>query len=68
MQIFPDGRCAIALNGQRRAISEWRVPIGDSVVVFITAPSYHARFLVGRVEAWTGVRSDIDWSVVDRGL
>lgn len=66
IQLFPDGRCAIALNGQPRVISERRVPIGDSATVFITAPSHHTRILIGRVEIWTGVRSDIDWSVVDR--
>jgi len=66
LQLFADGRCAIAVNGEPRAISERRVPMGDSATIFITGVSHHTRILVGRFEAWTGVRRDIDWSVVDR--
>jgi hypothetical protein len=66
LQLFPDGRCGVAVNGETRAISERRVPIGDSATVFIIGISHHTRVLIGRFEAWTGVRRDIDWSVLDR--
>jgi hypothetical protein len=66
LQILPDGRCGLALDGQARAILDRRVLLGDSATVLIHSYSHHTRILVGRLELWTGVRRDVDWNAVER--
>jgi DNA-binding SARP family transcriptional activator len=65
LQILPDGRCALAVNGQPLAIIDRPLPLDDSLHIVIQGWSYGTRMLVERLEAWTGVRQDIDWSVLD---
>jgi hypothetical protein len=66
LQFFSDGRCGLALNGRARVISESRLPMGDSAMILLMAVSHHTRVLIGHLETWTGVRRDVDWSVLDR--
>lgn len=62
IQVFPDGRCGLAINGQPRAILNQPIGLGDSALIMFGGFSYHTRILVGAVEVWRGVRRDIDWS------
>jgi DNA-binding SARP family transcriptional activator len=65
LQVLPDGRCALAVNGQPVATIDRRLPLNDSLHIAIFGWSYGTRMLVERLEAWTGVRRDVDWSVLD---
>lgn len=62
LQLFPDGTCGIALNGEpvRRTWQPGTVP--DSVRVLISGKSVDTRILVKSVEVWRGTREDTDWS------
>ena len=62
LQLFPDGRCGLALNGVARAVLDRSVPVGDSAMLLIRSMSFHTRFLVGPIELWEGVRAGVDWS------
>jgi hypothetical protein len=64
LQLFPDGRCGVAIDGAARAIVDRRARLGDSAVVLIYAYSHHTRIAVGPLEVWTGVRRDVDWDTV----
>ncbi len=66
IQFFPDGRCGAAVNGEPQAIADRLVPLRDSATLLIGAYSHRTRILVGHLEAWTGVRRDLDWSALDR--
>lgn len=62
LQILPDGRCGLAINGRPLWISadalsldrEYRVRLGDE--------SVDAKLLHGPLQLWVGVRTDIDWT------
>jgi hypothetical protein len=66
LQVFPDGRCAIALNGKPL----WRSPLSGPVDVpcrvALLGKSTGNRVSVGPVEAWEGVRGDVDWSALNQ--
>jgi hypothetical protein len=66
LQILPDGRCALAVNGRPAAIIDRPMSLGDSLHILVFGWSYGTRMLVERLEAWEGVRRDVDWSVLDR--
>jgi hypothetical protein len=62
VQLFPDGRCGVALNG--RAV--WMSPpsyTAGSAYLELFGMSYDARVLVGPLTVFTGVMADIDWSL-----
>jgi hypothetical protein len=66
LQLFPDGRCGIALNGKPL----WRSPLSRPVdvpfrVAFL-GKSTGNRVSVGHVEVWEGVRGDVDWSALNQ--
>jgi hypothetical protein len=65
IQIFPDGRCGVAINGRPVWRSQTTIQLDRPVHLFIDGYSYHTRILAGPLEVWTGVRRDIDW---DKGL
>jgi hypothetical protein len=64
LQIFPDGRCGIALDGRPL----WRSPLSGPVDVpyrvVLSGKSTGNRVSVGRVEIWEGVRGDVEWSAL----
>jgi hypothetical protein len=62
LQLFPDGRCGVAVNGVARLIHDRQVPMGDSAVLIISAYSHRTRILVGSLDVWTGVRGGVDWN------
>jgi dipeptidyl aminopeptidase/acylaminoacyl peptidase len=65
LQYFPDGRCAMAVNGRAVAIIDRPLLLGDSVALHVRSYSHRTRVLVGPVRAWTGVRAGVDWSILD---
>jgi hypothetical protein len=65
LQIFPDGRCGIALNGhplQRRAFALLR-DLPFAVRLGVASAGTHV--LHGPIKVWQGVRMDIDWDALD---
>lgn len=64
LQLFPDGRCGIALNGHAVFVSAARPVPKRPVRLMLEGSSVGTRTLVGRVRAMAGVPADVDW----RGL
>lgn len=64
IQVFPDGSCGVALDGEPLARTEvrTRAEVPDRIV--IAGSSLGSRVLVGPLEVWQGVRADIDWSAL----
>jgi hypothetical protein len=61
LQIFPDGTCGIAVNGHAIARTTSRIPFDTRYRVEIAGRSVDVRMLVGPLEVWTGVKTDVDW-------
>lgn len=66
LQLFPDGRCGLAVDGRALSILERLAPPGDSMMVLLESRSFHTRIAAGPIEVWLGVRRDVDWDVVGR--
>jgi hypothetical protein len=66
LQVFPDGRCGVAIDGVAGGIVNRGTLFGDSAILVISSYSHRTRILVGPLEVWTGVRRDVDWDVVER--
>jgi hypothetical protein len=64
VQLFPDGRCGFAVDGVPVWISLEPVLLDAPFRILLQGRSHGTRVLVGPVEAWTGVRGDIDWREV----
>jgi DNA-binding SARP family transcriptional activator len=65
MQIFPDGRCGIALDGQPLWRGESQLSLDRHYRVRLEGKSVSTKILVGPLEVWQGVRGDVDWSALD---
>jgi DNA-binding SARP family transcriptional activator len=61
VQVFPDGRCGIALDGTPIWVSPGAISNADSLNAVIEGNSVGTRILVGRVRISSGVSSDVDW-------
>jgi DNA-binding SARP family transcriptional activator len=66
IQIFPDGRCGVAVNGQALWISPEPLAIDGQFRLHLGDEALGAQLLHGPVTMWTGVRTDIAWSVPER--
>ncbi|MCC7194261.1 MAG: AAA family ATPase [Gemmatimonadaceae bacterium] len=64
IQVFPDGRCAFAIDGIPRAVTGRAFSPGDSVAVVLGGKAHRTESLVGPVEVWTGIRPGINWGPV----
>ncbi len=62
LQVFPDGRCGIAINGKPVVIEPGAGPIKSRVLAVVQGMSVGTTILVGKVTMTTGVPADIDWS------
>jgi hypothetical protein len=61
LQLFADGRCGIALDGQPVWVSSSTIPIQFPIRIYLHGNSIGTRMLVGPLEVWEGVRGDVDW-------
>lgn len=61
LQIFPDGSCGLAINGEPRSITRRSSDLGAPFRLIVDGNSYRTRVLVGPIEVWRGVKGDIDW-------
>lgn len=66
VQLFPDGRCGIAVDGKPLAITHEGMPPTERYWIVLEGNSVGNRMLVGPLEVWSGVRNDIDWSALSR--
>ncbi|MBL0169535.1 MAG: hypothetical protein IPP90_02240 [Gemmatimonadaceae bacterium] len=62
MQILPDGRCGIAINGRVLRLSKEPVPLDGAYRVWLGDESAGVQLIHGPLQIWTGVRTDIRWS------
>ena len=60
MQILPDGRCGLAMDGRPLLILDSRLDPA-MMRVMLSGYSFHTRIMVGPLSVWTGVRDDIHW-------
>lgn len=65
VQLFPDGSCGIAINGQARWRSRPALPTDQPYRIWITGNSANTRVLVGPMEVWSGVRGDVEWEAAE---
>jgi len=65
VQVFPDGTCGFAIDGVPRWRSEWANPPSERYTIKLYGQSVDTQLLVGPLQVWYGVRTDVDWSVLD---
>ena len=61
LQVFPDGRCGVAVNGRAVGILPQPIRIDNPFVLFLQGYSYGARMLVGPLQVWAGVPGGVNW-------
>jgi hypothetical protein len=62
LQVLPDGRCGVAVNGRALAVSNQRYHPGDSLMLLTYGSSWRSRMLLGPLTISEGVPGDIDWT------
>lgn len=73
LQLFPDGTCGVALNGEPLERTTIPSPLEVPHRVAFGGKSLETKLLVGPLKVWDGIRDDVDWStlkgwsVTDRG-
>ena len=67
VQVFPDGRCGIAVNGRAVVLSDAAITLDRPVYLRIGGRSHNTRMLVGPLEVWTGVKLDVEWEELPEG-
>jgi len=65
LQLFPDGRCGLALDGRPVSISENVVPLDLPFAIRLGYAAYQGRVLHGPIEVWRRVRDDVQWELLD---
>ncbi len=65
LQVLPDGRCGVAINGVPVWISAASLQLDVPLRVGLGSDAAGAMILHGPLEVWQGVKPDIDWSVLD---
>ncbi len=65
MEILPDGRCGVAINGVPVWISKAPLKLDVPLRLGLGSNAAGVRLLHGPLEVWQGVKTDIDWSVLD---
>ena len=64
IQVLPDGRCGVAVNGRVVVVSNQRFDLGIPLLLLTYGSSWHSRMLLGPVTISEGVPGDIDWTVI----
>jgi hypothetical protein len=65
LQVFPDGRCGIAINGVPRTLTPYRSVPDTAVRLVLFGNAAGTMALVGPTTLRTGVATDIDWTRLD---
>jgi hypothetical protein len=65
LQIFPSGRCGIAINGHAVFISPGLGPLRHPVLPIIQGNTVDTRMLVGHVVIRSGIPNDVDWTTLE---
>jgi hypothetical protein len=66
VQLFPDGRCGVAVNGKPVLLVAGPPIRSASYRVLIFGRSVATQIAVGQVAVWSGVRTDVDWKSIWR--
>ncbi|MEK6613071.1 MAG: hypothetical protein AABZ29_09830, partial [Gemmatimonadota bacterium] len=66
LQVFPDGRCGMAVNGAALFVSNDRLEDQVPLRLVTYGNSWRTRMLLGPVTITEGVPGDIDWTVISR--
>ena len=66
LQIFPDGRCGVALDGRARSRLPVPLALDRPFRVIVQGMSVGTEVLVGPMTIWSGVKQGVEWSVLDR--
>ena len=66
VQIFPDGTCGAAVNGRPLLRSEEPLQLDREFRLITEGHSVGTRLLIGPLEVWQGVKTDVDWAVLER--
>jgi hypothetical protein len=66
LQVFPDGRCGVAVNGRALAILPEPIRLDRRFVIVLQGYSYHTRMLIGPLKVWEGVPAGVDWERAGR--
>ena len=61
VQLFPDGRCGLAIDGRPLLLSKAPRALPDSVLPWISGHSFATNVQVGRMELWSGVKGGVTW-------
>jgi hypothetical protein len=65
LQLLPDGRCGIALNGRPFFLSQRPVNRIDAIRILLSGSSVGTQALVGPIVLQRGVPGDVDWTAFD---
>jgi hypothetical protein len=66
VQILPDGRCGIAINGRVLRLSTEPIPLNATYRLWLGDESAGVKLLHGPLHVWKGVRTDIQWTDLAR--
>ncbi len=66
VQLLPDGRCGVAINGKLIDLSSVPKPLSGTAMVTLMGSSFGTMILIGKTVVGTGVRSDIRWNDLER--
>ena len=66
LQLLPDGRLGFAVDGRPVGLTTTQASLAVPFRIVLSGQSHGARMLVREVTAWTGVRDDIDWRVIEK--
>jgi hypothetical protein len=64
IQVLPDGRCGVALNGRPLSISAKRFNPRVPLLLITYGSSWRSRMLLGAITISEGVPGDIDWTLI----
>ncbi len=64
LQLFPDGRCGVAVDGKPLGIINGTAPPKGRARISLAGNSYNTRIAVGAMRVYEGVLTDLDWSRV----
>jgi DNA-binding SARP family transcriptional activator len=65
VQLFPDGRCGLAVDGRPLLISPNALPQDYPYALLLGMASYRTEVRHGPIEVWRGVRNDVQWALLD---